>query len=213
MRKNPGAQGHHVALTGASHPTLASAPLSALPPFPRGAARALPVVPGLALRPARSADLPFLLKLYGETRAVELSVASWPEAQKQAFIKDQFRLQHLHYLQRNPTADFWVIERIDPDGRRETIGRLYLDRSDREWKAIDLSLLAKARGAGLGGALIRAIQTAAVEAGADALSLYVEKTNHGARRLYARLGFEEESSAFPSHIRMRWPGLETPPTT
>lgn len=191
-------------LTGASHPTLASAPLSALPPFPSGAARALPVVPGLVLRPARSADFPFLLKLYGEARAVELSVAPWPEAQKQAFIKDQFSLQHLHYLQRSPAADFWLIERIEPGGRREAIGRLYLDRSDREWKAIDLSLLARARGAGVGGALIRAIQTAAVEASADALSLYVEKTNHGAQRLYARLGFEEEPSAFPSHIRMRW---------
>lgn len=213
MKKNPGAQGHHVALTGASHPTLAATALSDLPPFPRGAMRAPPGVPGLALRPARPADFPFLLRLYGETRAVELSVTPWPEAQKQAFIKDQFRLQHLHYLQRSPAADFWLIERIDPDGRREAIGRLYLDRSDREWKAIDLSLLAKARGAGIGGALIQAVQTAAVEAGADALSLYVEKTNQGARRLYARLGFEAEPSAFPSHIRMRWRGLETPPTT
>lgn len=213
MKKNLGAQNHHVMRSGASHPARAAAAPSNLPPFPRGVGRAPSVAPGLALRPARSADFPFLLRLYGETRAVELSVAPWPEAQKQAFIKDQFSLQHLHYLQRNPTADFWVIERLDPDGRREAIGRLYLDRSDREWKAIDLSLLAKARGAGIGAALIQAIQTAAVEAGADALSLYVEKTNHGARRLYARRGFEEEPSAFPSHIRMLWRGLGTPPTT
>lgn len=204
MKKNPGAQNHHVMRAGASLPALATARPSTLPDFPRRAGRELSVSPGLALRPARSADFPFLVRLYGETRAIELSVAPWPEAQKQAFIQDQFSLQHLHYLQRNPTADFWIIERIDPGGRREAIGRLYLDRSDREWRAIDLSLLAKARGKGVGGAVIQTIQKAAAEASAEAVTLYVEKTNHGAQRLYARSGFEATPSPFPSHFQMRW---------
>lgn len=115
-----------------------------------------------------------------------------------AFITDQFSLQHLHYLRRNPHADFWLIERIGLDGRREPVGRLYLDRSEREWKAIDLCLLTKARGAGVGGVLIHAVQAAAVEAGADALTLYAKKTNHGARRLYTRIGFEAAPCPFPN---------------
>lgn len=204
MKKNLGEQNHHVMRARASHPALAAAHPSNLPDFPRRVGRGLSVAPGLALRPARSADFPFLVRLYGETRAVELSVAPWPEIQKQAFIQDQFSLQHLHYLQRNPTADFWLIERIGSGGRREAIGRLYLDRSQPEWRAIDLSLLVKARGAGVGGALIQSIQDAAIQAGADAVTLYVEKTNHGAQRLYGRFGFEEAPSSIPSHMHMRW---------
>ncbi len=158
----------------------------------------------MELRSARSEDLSFLLSLYGETRMAELSIAPWSEGLKQAFIADQFRLQHLHYLQNSPNADFWLIKRIGLNGCREPIGRLYLDRSEREWRAIDLSLLTKARGAGVGSALLRSIQKAAVGAGADALTLYVEKTNQGARRLYERLGFEEAPSPFPTHFFMRW---------
>lgn len=203
MQKYQGVQGEHVALTGASHVTLPT-PLPDLPPFPHAPSRAPTVSPDIALRPARTQDLPFLLRLYGETRAVELSLAPWSEARKQAFITDQFSLQHLHYVQRNPHADFWLIERIGRDDDREPIGRLYLDRSQCEWRVIDLSLLIKARGAGIGGALIRSIQEAARKAKADSVTLYVEKTNDDARRLYARLDFEETSSPFPSHRRMRW---------
>ncbi|PHY21114.1 GNAT family N-acetyltransferase [Caulobacter sp. BP25] len=204
MQRHLGAQNHHVAPKGASHAALAAPRLSDLPPFPKVERRAQAVPPGLALRSARSGDLQFLLRLYGETRTAELSLTPWSEAQKQAFITDQFSLQHLHYVQRNPHADFWLIERIGLDGRHEPIGRLYLDRSEREWRAIDLCLLTKARSAGIGGAVIRSIQKAALETEADSVTLYVEKTNHGARRLYARLGFEEAPSPFPGHCRMRW---------
>lgn len=212
MRGYSSVQNHHVALAGASHAASARHPLPGLPPFPDGKSRALSVAPDIALRPARDQDLPFLLRLYGETRVAELSLAPWSEAQKQAFIADQFSLQHLHYLQRNPKADFWLIERIGADGGREAIGRLYLDRSQPEWRAIDLSLLVKARGAGVGGALIQSIQAAAIQAGADAVTLYVEKTNHGARRLYTRSGFEETTSAFPSHSLMRWRASRSAPS-
>lgn len=197
-------QNHHVAPAGASHAAFATSLPRGLTPFPKAKSPALTIAPDVELRSARSQDLPFLLRLYGETRTAELSLTPWSEAQKQAFITDQFSLQHLHYLQRNPHADFWLIERIGLDGCREPIGRLYLDRSEREWRAIDLCLLTKARGAGIGGAAIRSIQKAAHETEADSVTLYVEKTNHGARRLYARLGFEEAPSPFPGHCRMRW---------
>lgn len=195
MKSYSNVQNHHVAPAGASHAAFARSPL---PPFPNAKSRAPSVAPDIALRPARDQDLPFLLRLYGETRIADLNASPWSQAQKQAFIADQFSLQHQHYLQRNPNADFWLIERIGADGGKEAIGRLYLDRSQPEWRAIDLSLLVRARGAGVGGALIRSIQDAAIQAGANAVTLYVEKTNHGARALYARSGFEEETSAFPS---------------
>ncbi|WP_082769460.1 GNAT family N-acetyltransferase [Caulobacter sp. CCH9-E1] len=212
MKSYSNVQNHHVAPAGASHAPFARSPLPGLPPFPNAKSRALSVAPDIALRPARDQDLPFLLRLYGETRIANLSASPWSQAQKQAFIADQFSLQHLHYLQRNPNADFWLIERIGADGGKEAIGRLYLDRSQPEWRAIDLSLLVRARGAGVGGALIRSIQDAAIQAGADAVTLYVEKTNHGARALYARSGFEEETSAFPSHSLMRWRASKSAPS-
>ena len=46
---------------------------------------------GLTFRPVTDADVPFLARVYGSTRAEELAVTSWTEAQKTAFLDMQFR--------------------------------------------------------------------------------------------------------------------------
>ena len=55
--------------------------------------------------------------------------------------------------------------------------------------ALDILLLAAARGQGSGTDIIMAVGTAAREAGAQELTLSVRAGNLAARRLYARLGF------------------------
>lgn len=78
----------------------------------------------LTLRPISQADYPFLLTLYGSTRAAELIQTGWDEALKQQFITMQFEAQHRHYQNHYPAASFDLILHEDT-----AIGRLYLE----EW--------------------------------------------------------------------------------
>ena len=47
----------------------------------------------LTLRPVTKDDEPFLLGLYGSTRADELAQVEWGEGQKELFVRWQFELQ------------------------------------------------------------------------------------------------------------------------
>ncbi len=152
---------------------------------------------GLVLRPARDDDLPWLHALYATTRSAELAAVPWPQAAKDAFLAQQFALQHRHYLAHFPEADFWVL--ATP---RERVGRLYLDRHAEPHLLVDISLLPAWRGQGLGTVLIEHAQSLASAAHA-ALSLHVMHANPGAHRLYQRLGFVASGSS-QTHLAMRW---------
>lgn len=173
----------------------------ALFPAPRGVSPRSDrlAVPGLALRPAASADLPFLRRLHAETRAPELLAAPWSPAEKAAFCDSQFALQHADYLRRFPRGDFWMVTR---EGR--AIGRLYLDRGRREWRVIDITIAGTARGQGLGTALLAWVQEAARTAAASGVALSVMTANWRARALYARSGFADVGEAGPFHRAMAW---------
>ena len=149
---------------------------------PREARFAAAAACGLGFRPITDADLPFLTRLYGATRAQELAPLSWTPAQKAAFIDMQFRAQHAHYRQHYPTAEFLAILRAD-----EPAGRLYLDRWAREHRVVDIALMPEHCGQGLGTALMGDILDEAAAAG-KCVTIHVEK-NNPAKRLYRRLGF------------------------
>ncbi len=140
--------------------------------------------PGVALRPVRAGDRDFLYRVYASTRAEELAVVDWSEAEKAAFLAQQFEAQRRYYQEQFPDAAFQVIER---DGA--PIGRLYLDRRAEEIRIIDIALLPAHRRAGIGGALLRAILAEAAAAG-KAVRIHVER-NNPALGLYHRLGFHE----------------------
>jgi ribosomal protein S18 acetylase RimI-like enzyme len=132
----------------------------------------------------RARDKPFLYRVYASTRAEELAVVDWSEAEKAAFLEQQFEAQHGYYQAQFPDAAFQVIER---DG--EPIGRLYLDRRAEEIRIIDIALLPAHRRAGIGGALLREILGEAAMTG-KAVRIHVER-NNPALGLYHRLGFRE----------------------
>lgn len=140
------------------------------------------VAAGLSFRPIADADLPFLFRVYASTRAEELAPVPWSDAQKTAFLNQQFNAQHTDYQRNYAGADWLVILR---DG--EGIGRLYLWRSAREHNVVDIALLPEHRSLGLGAAIMRDLQDQASAAGKP-LSVHVEKFNP-AQRLYRRLGF------------------------
>jgi ribosomal protein S18 acetylase RimI-like enzyme len=140
---------------------------------------------GIELRPSEPADRDFLLTVYAGTRSEELAVVPWTDADKAAFIKNQFDAQDAYYRQTYADAQFLVIL---ADGAR--VGRLYLGRIDDELRVIDIALLPDQRGRGIGSALMAWIATLADREGRS-VTLHVEPWNP-ARRLYERLGFVSE---------------------
>src|SRR4051812_19114238 len=62
--------------------------------------------PGISLRPITDADLSFLYKVYASTRAQEMALVPWSDAQKQAFVRMQFEAQHKYYREQFTTASF-----------------------------------------------------------------------------------------------------------
>jgi ribosomal protein S18 acetylase RimI-like enzyme len=137
---------------------------------------------GLSFRPMADADLPFLYRLYASTRADELAPVPWSEAQKDAFLRQQFGAQHSHYQQYYPKAEWLVVMR-----GAEDIGRVYVERWEREHRLIDIAFLPEHRGKGLGEALLRDLMDEAAAAG-KGMQTHVEKFNP-AMHLYTRLGF------------------------
>jgi len=154
----------------------------------------------VGLRPATSADEPFLLSLFAYTRAEELAFIDLDENQKKAFIAMQFRAQSQQYVMSYPHAEHSIIL-----WNEAPIGRLLIDRGDREFTLVDIALLPANRGAGIGSHLLRDLLLAAAAAGKP-VKLNVWQSNP-ARRLYERMGFSPANDA-GVYCEMRWiPGL------
>jgi ribosomal protein S18 acetylase RimI-like enzyme len=151
---------------------------------------------GCQFRRLTDADLPFLARVYASTRAEELAVTPLTEAMKNAFLAEQFRLQHAHYQKYYPEADWLVTAHTGVD-----IGRLYIERWPSQHRIIDIAFLPEHRGKGFGTALLRDLLDEAAVVG-KAVSIHVEKFNP-AMRLYRRLGFEtiEDKGVYDL---MRW---------
>jgi RimJ/RimL family protein N-acetyltransferase len=159
---------------------------------------------GLTLRHASEADRAFLQALFASFRAEEMALIPWPQPQKDAFLAEQFRLQHHHFVSYFSGADFWIVERSHRAGENSPVGRFYLDRSTPLWRVIDIGLLPEARGRGFGSALLRWAQASVVEAGATGVDLHVLVTNPRAQKLYRSLGFQDEGEPEGYHRRMVW---------
>lgn len=152
---------------------------------------------GVGLRDEATDDAPFLEAMYLSIRRGEFSALGWPEAALEAFLRDQFRLQTLHYRRHYKPAEFLIIEQAGL-----AIGRLYLHAGDEDIRIIDISLIEAARGAGLGGALIRSVMDEAAVSGRR-VSLHVDAGNP-ARRLYERLGFQATGADPAPSVHMLW---------
>jgi ribosomal protein S18 acetylase RimI-like enzyme len=138
----------------------------------------------ISLRPTRPEDEAFLARVYASSRAEELAITGWPEELKADFCRKQFDAQSAYYAANYPKASFQIIER---DGW--PVGRLYVDRWEKEIRIVDITLLPEFRGSGLGAKLLRDLQNEARAAG-KSLTIHVERFNR-ALSLYQRLGFEQ----------------------
>jgi len=138
--------------------------------------------PGLCFRAVVDSDHAFLNALYADTRAAEMALVAWTPQEKANFLASQFALQDKHYRNVYQGADFLVVEDAG-----EPIGRVYVYRSAREIRLMEVTLVPAARNRGIGSALLRELMGEARSAGAQ-LTLHIEPENP-AQRLYQRLGF------------------------
>ncbi len=165
----------------------------------------LPGVAGIvSLREITASDREFLFQLYATSRAEELAQTGWTELQKGQFLRMQFQAQDTYYRQNYAGAEFLAVT-VDGAGA----GRLYLQRGEREWRIMDITLAPVFQRRGIGGGLLRLIQEEAGESGV-CLTIHVEVFNP-ARRLYERLGFAPVETNNQVYIRMEWRTSEGPP--
>lgn len=82
------------------------------------------------------------------------------------------------------------------------VGRLYVDRREREIRIVDIALLPEARGQGIGTALLGALIDESQAAGKP-LTIHVERQNP-ALRWYEGLGFRPAGEA-GVYLRMERP--------
>jgi ribosomal protein S18 acetylase RimI-like enzyme len=137
---------------------------------------------GVELRAVVPADRPFLREVYGSTRWDELAPTGWTDAEKNAFLDQQFAAQDAHYTSNYEDVTYSVIV---VDGL--PAGRLYVARWQDEIRIVDVALLPSARGKGVGTSLLRDLIDEGAAAG-KRVTIHVERGNP-ARRLYERLGF------------------------
>jgi len=142
----------------------------------------MPMTKAISLRPECPEDREFLYALYASTREEEMKLVSWPDSQKQAFLRMQFDLQSTHYHHHYPGASYQIIL-----SEGLPIGRLYIHRVESQILLIDIALMPQHRGIGTGGQLLGEL-LAEARAAQKTLAIHVEH-NNPALRLYARLGF------------------------
>ncbi len=150
----------------------------------------------ITLRPVCAADETFLYQVYASTRADEMALMDWTDAQKAAFLQMQFHAQRQHYLTYYPEATYAI---ICQDGL--ACGRLILNRTEDEILLIDIALLPMQRNLSIGTQLIQALQAEA-EAADKRVRLHVHNFS-SAIRLYRRLGFTNLAEK-DFYLEMEW---------
>jgi ribosomal protein S18 acetylase RimI-like enzyme len=134
------------------------------------------------LRPVEPQHAEVLFRVYASTRAEELSVVPWDDAQKEAFLRAQFEAQDRWYREHYDRTSFDVVLMDGEPG-----GRLYVRRGESEIRIVDIALLPEHRCEGIGTALLRDLLDEA-DADGKRLTIHAERKNP-ALRLYERLGF------------------------
>jgi ribosomal protein S18 acetylase RimI-like enzyme len=142
---------------------------------------------GLALRPAREDDVPFLLALREQTMDEHFRASG----------AEPSRDEHLERVR----VRFECAQIIEHEGR--PAGLFKVARDGVDWQLIQIQLAPELQGCGVGERLIRELITEARRAGAS-LSLHVLHANP-ARRLYERLGFRIVGEGEHEYL-MQWSG-------
>ena len=125
-------------------------------------------------------DENFLAKVYFSTRSDEFSALGWDAEQLKQFLAMQYKIQKQAYRLQFPDAENLIIWL-----EKEKIGRLIVNRSATDLRLVDISLLPKFRGSGIGTQVITDLQSECGEKNLP-LTLSVARNNSAAFRLYQK---------------------------
>lgn len=131
-------------------------------------------------------DIDFLYKVYASTRADEMTLTGWNEKEIEDFLRMQFKLQHVQYMENYKNGGTFEIILVNS----APAGRLYVQRKKNDIRIVDIALLPEFRGKGAGSRIMNELMTEADRENLP-LSLHVEQFNP-ALGLYERLGFEKK---------------------
>ena len=148
----------------------------------------------VSLRPVTTEDEEFLFELFCKSVAEDLTGIDG--AQRDVILRMQFNAQRRSYQAEFPNADHEIILL---DGR--VIGRVIVERAEKEHRGVDIALLPEERSAGLGGMLIQELLDEAASVGKP-FRISVVRTNP-AMHLYNRLGFKTTGETL-THFMLEW---------
>lgn len=165
----------------------------------RGPRRALVAAEGAGfrLRPMTPDDDPFLHELYADLQTPDLSLLGWEPTRTAALVDLQFSARQVAYRDEHPDAEDWAVV-VEGD----VAGRLLWARRPTGHRVVDIALLTRHRGHGIGTALMTEVLGVAAGAGV-AVELAVEAGNDHLVRWYERLGFGVVSRG-AVHLGMAW---------
>lgn len=141
-------------------------------------------------------DGELLLEMYADARSAETAAFGWPPEAIAAFLQMQFRMQQSGYARAYPGAEHNILLLAG-----EAVGQWRVLRAARGLSLIDIALLKRFRGRGIGSTLI---QRLVAEAARECVPLRLSvRSDSRAQALYRRLGFEELSRD-AANIAMLW---------
>jgi ribosomal protein S18 acetylase RimI-like enzyme len=125
-----------------------------------------------------------------------MSLVPWTSEQKEAFLKSQFLARERHYSNAFEQPQNLVM-RFDA----RPVGRLFLSRTKREIRIVDLAILPEYRGRGIGSGLVRDLQREATD-DSRKLTGSVDRFSR-AVNFWRRQGFEITESP-DIYLPMEW---------
>lgn len=149
------------------------------------------------LRSATVNDQPFLFELYASTRAAEMGLVAWNEAEKARFLQAQFAAWQAHYRAAFPDEQQMIVWQAG-----EPAGAMYVSRPGYEIQLLDLTLAPRYRAAGLGTRLMHALMVEAAQR-AIPIRLYIWQANAAGLRFFLRLGFRQINSV-GAYLCLEW---------
>lgn len=145
----------------------------------------------LTVRPVTPDDETLCRDLFSADRGAMFEPLGLPRPALRALLDQQWAAQRASFADTYPDAEHLVIVRHDV-----TVGRLIVAArasgdGRRKLVVVDILIAPTARNAGIGSAVLRSLEGAALAQGASQIELSVLASNAGARRLYQRLGYVE----------------------
>lgn len=136
-------------------------------------------------RQPTSEDEAAMLMIYADSRPEDFAMFGWDAAAINSFLRMQLQARDRAYPLQFPKLEDRLIV---ADGK--VAGRLLVDRSGDAIHLVDIAILKRARGRGIGKQAVEQLKLEAAASGKP-MRLRVEIENAVAMNLYRKLGFRE----------------------